>query len=111
MLIFAENHFRMNVSTITLDGRLKKRIEEFCSANGLDVSKFVESSLSKALNVAKYGETPSDNIKRENEELPEVKPEETLKADDETKVVEETKIVAVAETTEPKRKKITIKKK
>jgi hypothetical protein len=49
---------------------IEKEIKEYCDINNIkDVAGFITQCLLTGFNVQKYGVSPSDNIKRENEEI------------------------------------------
>lgn len=49
-----------------IDKKLLKEFEDFCKLNGVDPVKKANEILRNELNIMKYGTSPIDNIKREN---------------------------------------------
>lgn len=49
-----------------IDSNLLKEFEDFCKLNGVDPVKKANEILRNELNIMKYGTSPIDNIKREN---------------------------------------------
>lgn len=80
--------------------KLYSEIMEYCELNNIkNVDKFVNDCLLSGFNIVRYGNSPFDNIKRQNGET-------QKKSDDnfESQVMEEPKVIKV-------KKKITIKNK
>lgn len=51
-----------------IDEMLLKEFEDFCKLNGIEPSKKINNILRNELNIMKYGTSPIDNIKIENNE-------------------------------------------
>lgn len=55
-----------NLLKVMIDSNLLKEFEDFCKLNGVDPVKKANEILRNELNIMKYGTSPIDNIKREN---------------------------------------------
>lgn len=65
---------------------IEKEIKEYCSLNNInDVAGFITQCLLQGFNIYRYGYTPSDNVKREKNEV-ETKPVNREKKEPEKKV-------------------------
>ena len=51
-----------------IDERLLKEFKDFCKLNGIEPTKKINDILRNELNIMKYGTSPIDNIKIENNE-------------------------------------------
>lgn len=65
-----------------IDQKLLKEIKSYCKVNGIkSVGQFVNSCLEQGFNIAKYGLTPFDNVKKEEKTEPVNEPVESVSED------------------------------
>lgn len=75
------------MEALTIDPKVEKKVREYCKANGIeDVLGFTNRCTLQGLNILKYGTSPSDNIKREENGIVDVE-ETTTQKEDAPKVV------------------------
>jgi len=71
---------------------LCKAIQEYCELNGIeDINNFANRCATQGFNIVKYGLSPADNIKRENNGIKDLKNESRKKRKEQPGVSEEEK--------------------
>lgn len=62
---------------------LDKAIRSYCEENGIDdVNAFANRCTMQGFNIVKYGTSPMDNVKRENNGIKDIKKNERVKKED-----------------------------